>query len=127
MIKALFLILIALFLWGCSDMGEKVTDINNPPDTLLSYLADIQPIFNANCVSCHLNGASSGDLRLDSYSLLMSTGFHTPVVIPNNPDSSYLIQKIEGRAGERMPRGGMLNSADSLLLRRWIAQGGLDN
>jgi hypothetical protein len=128
MLKLLILFFVALTLWGCSDMGDKVTDIDhNPPDTLFSFVANIRPIFVANCASCHLNGAANGNLQLDSYSLLMSTGFHAPVIIPNNPDSSYLIQKIEGRAGDRMPLGGFLSSADSLKIRIWVSQGALDN
>jgi hypothetical protein len=128
MLKLLILFFAALTLWGCSDMGDKVTDINpNPPETLLSFTADIRPIFVANCASCHLNGAANGNLQLDSHLLLMSTGLHFPVIIPSNPDSSYLIQKIEGRAGDRMPLGGFLGPSDSLKIRTWISQGALDN
>jgi hypothetical protein len=128
MLKLLILFFMTLTLWGCSDMGDKVSEINhNPPDTLLSFSADIRPIFSANCASCHLNGAANGNLQLDSYSLLMSTGLHSPVIIPTTPDSSYLIQKIEGRAGDRMPLGGFLSSADSLKIRVWVRQGALDN
>ena len=113
---------------GCSDMGNTVTDGNNPPDTLVTFAADIQPIFQANCANCHINGAINGDLQLDSYALLMSTGIHTPVIIPFQPDSSYLVLKIEGRAaGDRMPAGGMLSSTDSLKIRIWVTHGAQDN
>jgi len=109
-------------------MGENVPVNNNPPDTLLSYVFDIQPIFIANCTNCHTNGGQNGNLRLDSYALLMNTGDHGPVIRPFLPDSSYLVLKIEGRApGERMPAGGSLSSADSLKIRTWVAQGAFDN
>lgn len=128
MLKAFSLGLIILILWGCSDMGDKVTNLTpDLPDTLISYLADIQPIFNSNCASCHLGGASSGSLRLDNFTLLMSTGIHSPVIVANQPDSSYLVKKIEGTAGDRMPLGGFLSSSDSLKIRVWINQGALDN
>jgi hypothetical protein len=128
MVKTISLSLLVALLWGCSDMGKKVTDLNpNNPDTLISFSADIRPIFNANCASCHLGGAANGNLRLDSYALLMSTGTHTPVIIANHPDSSYLVKKIEGTAGDRMPLGGFLSASDSLKIRIWVGQGALDN
>ncbi len=128
MLKAVCFSLLILVAWGCSDMGNKVTNLSpDNSDTLISFLADIQPIFNANCAGCHTGGVSSGNLRLDSYTLLMSTGIHAPVIVANQPDSSYLVKKIEGTAGDRMPLGGFLSSSDSLKIRVWISQGALDN
>jgi hypothetical protein len=128
MIKVICFSLLILVVWGCSDMGDKVASLSpDNPDTLISFSADIQPIFNANCAGCHIGGASSGDLRLDNYTLLMSTGIHAPVIVANQPDSSYLVKKIEGTAGDRMPLGGFLSSSDSLIIRDWIRQGAMDN
>lgn len=128
MLKALCFSLMILAVWGCSDMGSEVTSLNQDnPDTLISYSADIQPIFNANCANCHTGGGSSGNLRLDNYTLLMSTGIHAPVIVANQPDSSYLVKKIEGTAGDRMPLGGFLSLSDSLIIRVWISQGAMDN
>lgn len=128
MLRALGFSFIIFLVWGCSDMGKKVSDSNpQNPDTLVSFSADIRPIFGANCASCHLGGASNGNLRLDSYLLLMATGVHAPVIVAGYPDSSYLVKKIEGIAGDRMPLGGALNSSDSLKIRAWISQGAFDN
>ena len=49
-------------------------------------------------------------------------------VIPGDPDNSYLIQKLEGRAdivGRRMPFNGppFLTDGQILIIRRWIAIG----
>ena len=50
------------------------------------------------------------------------------LVIPGDPDGSYLVQKLEGRTGivgERMPRTGgpYLTAGQMTILKRWIANG----
>jgi hypothetical protein len=48
-------------------------------------------------------------------------------VVPNDPDASFLVMKLEGGpdlAGERMPFGGSrLPDADIQLVRDWIEAG----
>jgi hypothetical protein len=47
-------------------------------------------------------------------------------VAPGEPDNSYLVQKIEGRAavGDQMPLGGPSLDAEQInLIRQWIAAG----
>ena len=50
---------------------------------------------------------------------------------PGDPDASYLIHKLEGRAGitgDRMPQGGpFLSSADIAVIRSWIQAGAQNN
>jgi hypothetical protein len=50
------------------------------------------------------------------------------LVIPGDPDNSYLVHKVEGApgiVGQRMPRtaGPFLTPGQILILRRWIALG----
>jgi hypothetical protein len=82
--------------------------------------------------------APEGGLRLDAsvaYGQIVnvpSTGKPSAVrVVPGNPDGSYLIQKLEGRAdiaGSRMPFGGpFLQQSDVDVIRAWIAQGAPNN
>ncbi len=53
------------------------------------------------------------------------------LVIPSDPDESYLLHKLEGRAGiagERMPKGGPFLASDEVkAVSQWIADGALDN
>ena len=37
----------------------------------IDYWTEIQPIFNNNCVDCHISINGSGALELDSYEYLM--------------------------------------------------------
>ena len=50
------------------------------------------------------------------------------LVIPGDPEGSYIVQKLEGRpgiVGERMPRTGgpYLTAGQMTILKRWIANG----
>jgi hypothetical protein len=53
-------------------------------------------------------------------------------VVPNDPDASILIRKLEGTpgtAGARMPIGGppYLTAGQTQIIRRWIELGALNN
>ena len=110
-LSSVILSLIFLVFWSCSDSGEplgndcsETLDCNsvcgglaiidacgvcdgNGSTCNISYSLTIQPIFTANCTSCH---GSSGGLTLTSYSDLMGND----VVDPGNSMTSKLIQKL---------------------------------
>lgn len=131
---------------GCD---EKLSDITGPTPDLQPTLSSIQrEIFNttdssgrAACIQCHTNQGRTpaGGLTLlegQSYANLVnraSTGKAGAIlVVPNDPDNSYLIHKLEGRAGivgERMPRTGgpFLTDGQMLVIKRWIQQGAQNN
>ena len=61
----------------------------------IDYLTEIQPIFDNNCVECHVSINGSGALELDSYEYLMQGDSNNgPVVIPFNADSSLLYRVL---------------------------------
>lgn len=131
------------FIWSCSGDGVGL-DINGdligpgPPDTTASFSRDIQPIFDRSC-SCHLGGGAPLGLDLSagkSYNNLVNVpSAELPSldrVEPNDPDTSYLVWKIEGDpriSGVRMPADGppFLDNQTIELIRKWIRQGALDN
>ena len=97
----------------------------------VDYATDIQPIFTANCISCH--GGANG-LHLDSYANVMAGNSNNgPVITSGNADNSILVQKISGTAnfGGRMPAGNSSyfdNHQDELqLIKDWINEGALEN
>ena len=65
--------------------------------TNISYFSTIQPIFTANCTSCH--GGSAG-LSLDTYANLILGN----VVAAGDSINSQLIKKLKGTAGIQMQR-----------------------
>ncbi|MEQ8525127.1 T9SS type A sorting domain-containing protein [Gracilimonas sp.] len=92
----------------------------------VDYAGQIQPIFNANCTSCH--GGQSG-VTLTSYSTTMnSVGdlYGTEIVVPGEPNNSPLVDKVEPNPsfGTRMPQGGPFLSTNEIdLIRQWISEG----
>ncbi len=127
---------VVVVLAGCSDMGEKVDDgpLAPPPDTV-SFVTDIQPIFDLHCVGCHgLDGFAGLDLRSGfSHANLVgvtATEIDMPRVDPGEPQTSWLYLKLTGAqtVGDPMPAGGFpLPEATVDLVEQWITEGALDN
>jgi len=98
-------------------------------DKPLTYQADIKPIIDANCVSCHVPGGTGYEktgLQLDSYDALMKGTKLGPVVVAGSSVSSTLYRLISGQADPsiRMPHGqGALPDAEVSKIAAWIDQG----
>lgn len=98
-------------------------------DKPLTYQADIKPIIDANCVSCHVPGGTGYDttgLQLDSYEALMKGTKLGPVVVAGSSVSSTLYRLVSGQADPsiRMPHGqGALPDAEVAKIAAWIDQG----
>jgi uncharacterized membrane protein len=114
---------------------DDVVTTLGPPKSLA---ADVQPIFDANCTSCH-----SGSFAPKGMSLAPGVAFMDTVsidsmevpevarVLPGDPDNSYLFWKITDNPsiiGESMPRNSPpMTPREIRMIRRWIEQGALDN
>ena len=112
---------------ACSDRGKEVLINDNlPSDSIVSHSNDIQPIFNDRCAGCHV-GATQGGLRLNNYQQLMIGGNSGDVVILFEPDSSILVQRIEGTLPIMPVSGDPLTQQQIDIIRQWIAEGAVDN
>ncbi|HEU4624414.1 MAG TPA: hypothetical protein VFS52_06625 [Steroidobacteraceae bacterium] len=129
---------------GCAGNGEGL-DANGRPlmgggdggggnAALTPDLKSIQDnVFTPICTQCHQGAAAPLGLRLDaasSYAMLVNApSVEVPAlnrVTPGDPDNSYLIQKLEGRAavGGQMPLGQPpLPAATIAAIRQWITNG----
>jgi len=105
--------------------GETAPQPTSVPGTV-SFSQDILPLFQAECKTCH---GSLGGWDGASYESVMTTGIHAPVVIPGDPENSFLAQKMLGTqtVGAVMPPDGMLPDDEIQLVLDWIAAGALDN
>jgi hypothetical protein len=133
---------LALASAGCD---EKLQTITGPSPDLTPTFSSIQKeIFETTdsngrqaCTTCHTNvgRTPAGGLNLlaaSSYSALVNVASRgkagQTLVVPDDPDASYLVKKLEGDssiAGVRMPRNGppYLTSGQVLVIRRWIQLG----
>jgi mono/diheme cytochrome c family protein len=99
----------------------------NAPLSSSFYAKHINPIFDANCVTCHGDGKVNGGLRLDSYELLMKGGQDGPVIIAGEPEKSLLLKRVTLPPDQKhfMPAEGRppLKPEEIAWIRAWIQQG----
>jgi len=106
----------------------------------ISFKRDITPIFEAQCVACHLTGKEPGKLALapqKAYaSLVNKVSNETTMkrVVPGDADASYLMRKLNGTHAEvggqgvRMAFGAKpLTLTQRRLIQDWIMAGAPNN
>ena len=95
----------------------------------VDYSTQIQPIFDDNCISCHIDGgAYFGGLDLSSYSLVMEGGSSGNTIVPFDHSSSELFNRItlDESDNEFMPQNGTsLSQSEIDLIAQWIDEGAL--
>ena len=86
----------------------------------VDYDSQIQPIFDANCVWCHSNGAAyTGGLELTSYTDLMVGGYNTDETNVLSVLEDYIVSGYMPTWGE-----DPLPEEDVELITLWISEGG---
>lgn len=92
----------------------------------VDYNADIKPILNKHCISCHGGVKQQGDLSLITREdALGPTESGKAAIVPGRPDQSELLKRIKSHDPEiRMPyQKAPLSSDEIALLSRWIKDG----
>jgi hypothetical protein len=120
---------------GLNSNGMPATPGSAPNTPLTADFKSIQDnVFTPICVRCHSGASAPQGLQLDeshSYALLVGVPSsevpHLDRVKPSDPDSSYLVQKLEGASGivgARMPFGGPYLPRSTIdIIRQWITNG----
>ena len=138
------LLLLAIGVAACGSDSPTAPTAPTPPTTtptpgaLTATLSSIQSVvFNDSCVGHHGDHATDADLDLregQAFSNLVnrqSIQVALDLVEPNDAESSYLIHKLDGRAGivgDRMPPAGpFLSQADIDVIKQWIDNGAANN
>jgi hypothetical protein len=133
--------LVACALSGCAGNGQGLDANGNPtsggsgPEPLTATFKSIQDnVFTPICTKCHIGAGAPEGLQLDeahSYSLLVGVAStEQPAVLrvaANDPDSSYIIRKLQGTpgiSGQQMPFGGPYLPQSTIdVIRQWITDG----
>jgi hypothetical protein len=127
---------------GCAGNGNGLDASGNPitpggggPAPLTADFQSIQDnVFTPICTRCHIGAGAPQGLQLDadhSYALLVSVpSTEQPNVLrvePGDPDSSYIIRKLQGAAGitgQQMPLGGPYLPQSTIdVIKQWITAG----
>jgi hypothetical protein len=123
---------------GLDDEGKIIPP--TPPDTNLTFVYN--KVFSKKCTGCH-GAQPTGDAMNLSSSVSSARDALFPGgnprlsyeesgtqprwrILPNEPDSSYLLQKVSTatpKFGSRMPQGGQLTADEIKIIRRWIEKG----
>jgi mono/diheme cytochrome c family protein len=123
--------------WDGKLCGQFTAGGVTPPS---QYTQTVQPIFDAECVACHITGNPPAGLNLQaavSYGNIVnvpSTQLPSMLRIkPNDTANSYLIHKVEGSQGNvggsggRMPQGCSVNTclsgAQINAIKAWVNAG----
>jgi len=121
---------------GLDENGRPISSTQQP---LVATLTSIQEnVFSVNCAlpGCHIPaiapfGLVLSSTELSAQTLLNTDSFERPTVKriePFDPGNSYIIQKIEGKSGNRMPLGRPALSPEVIaVIRQWISEGALNN
>lgn len=125
---------------GCSGNGTGLDENGRPLGSsgtpLTPDLQSIQEnVFTPICTQCHQGAAAPLGLRLDessAYAMLVNApSSEVPTLLrvaPGDPQNSYIIQKLEGRAavGGQMPLGQPPLPQETIaVIRQWITNGAL--
>jgi mono/diheme cytochrome c family protein len=126
----------AMIGWGDVLTSAQIKDLVNyirsfPPvesgsSGSASFKLDVLPIFDSRCAICH---GADGGWDSTSYETVTTTGDHGPVIVPGDPASSLLAQKIQGSQtdGGAMPPGTKLDERSIQTILDWISAGAPDN
>jgi mono/diheme cytochrome c family protein len=102
-------------LWSCEEYTYMPPAVD--PNYPWSFASDIQPIFDANCISCH-TATKAPDLREGkSYNALTKGAYITP---PGETSELYTVMIGADHAARS-------SDADKLKVLYWIDQGAKNN
>lgn len=103
----------------------SVWNLLKPADTV-DFSADIKPILNKNCITCHGGVKKSGGFSLlFEEEAFADTESGEPAIIPGNAAASSFIQRLTEKDPElRMPyKKPQLSKEEIQLLTKWVDQG----
>jgi cytochrome c553 len=126
-----------LMLAACSSEAPVPEAAKPAAQAASLYQEKIAPLFRAKCATCHLTGTEAGNIQLTPDQAIAAivdvASQEVPKlkrVVPGDPDSSYLVMKIEGThiehggSGATMPFAAPpLGAQEIAVIRQWINQG----
>jgi WD40 repeat protein len=104
------------------------------PNAPISYYKKIRPVLQAQCQGCHQPAKAKGGYVMTDFAKMLAGGEECTkdqkqAVVAKDPDKSFLLSQITPKDGEAEmpPKKAPLPDADIKLIRRWIAEGAVDD
>ena len=101
-----------------------------PASSKVSYDKQIRPLFQAQCHGCHQPAKAKGEYVMTSFDRLLKAGESKKApIVAGQPEKSHLVELIVPKNGEaEMPKKkSPLNAVEIDLVKRWIAEGAVDD
>ena len=96
----------------------------------VSYYTEVRPLFQAKCQGCHQPAKAKGGFVMTDFAKLVAGGdSDEAAIVPGDPDKSFLVEQItpiDGEA-EMPPKDGPLHETEIELVRKWVAEGAVDD
>ncbi|WP_228456997.1 c-type cytochrome [Chryseobacterium sp. LAM-KRS1] len=114
--KLLYIVSSAVLLISCESRTYDEISNHTPITQQVKFTADIKPIIDANCISCHSANGPGSFQPLTNYNQ-----------VKNNIDK--IIDRIQRPNGDpgKMPQGGSLSATQINLFIKWKADGLVEN
>jgi len=96
-----------------------------PANRKIEFVKDVQPIFEAKCLSCHGAKKQESAFRLDHKASALQGGDLGRAILPGKSGESPLIRYVAGLDPDitMPPEGERLTAEQVSILRAWIDQG----
>lgn len=94
-------------------------------EATVSFSADVKPIIDSRCATCHGIDRIEGGLVMLTYEELMQGGEDGQVIIPGDAGGSLLVQLIE--SGKMPKRGPKVTPVELEVIRTWVNEGAQNN
>jgi hypothetical protein len=100
------------------DNAEQLYGTGASCDSVATWTNEIQPLVQAQCVSCHQGTAASGGLDLSTH-----------LSVQNSVLNGSMLDRINRNAGDplAMPPSGPLSDCNKAKVRVWTRAGALPN
>jgi hypothetical protein len=110
----------------CGSVSHVAQAADAPKKT--TYDEHVAPILKDKCFACHNRDKKSGGLILNNYTSLMEGGSTGKIVVPGDSEKSSMFLVATHRQEPYMPpKGDKLGDQQLELIRKWIAEGALEN
>jgi len=114
-----------LISFSCENALNSTKDIIFP-DKDVSYIQEVEPFLRYTCAysGCHGYSAAGGIVLTDYFSIMKNPG----LIIPGNPDQSYLMQIIDNKIPHfTYFERSQITPNHISGMRIWIGEGALNN
>jgi len=106
---------------------KKPTTPVPAPDGSVSYSKHVYPVLNDRCQPCHYPRDKKGGLDVSTYAAFMKGGKTKNMVVPGDPDKSFVIKEIVGKDPPMPKNANPLTAPQIDLITKWIKEGARNN